>query len=68
MIQNEHQYRITQTKLKDLEQDLVALEVPDFSLHPRKILARKNSLNILIRELQQEILEYDQLKSGQFCC
>jgi hypothetical protein len=68
MIQNEHQYRITHAKLKDLEQDLEALEVPAFSLHTRKILARKNSLNILIRELEQEIFEYDQLKSGQFCC
>jgi HTH-type transcriptional regulator / antitoxin HipB len=65
MIQNERQYKITQTKLRDLEKDLVQLDPPDPSLHPRKILARRNSLNILITELRQEITEYQQLRSGQ---
>jgi HTH-type transcriptional regulator / antitoxin HipB len=65
MIQNERQYKITQTKLRDLEKDLAQLDPPDPSLHPRKILARRNSLNILITELRQEIAEYQQLRSGQ---
>ncbi len=65
MIQNERQYKITQTKLRGLEQDLATLESSGFDLHPRKILARKNSLNILIGELQQEIAEYDRLRSGK---
>ncbi len=65
MIQNERQYKITQTKLRDLKLDRSTLDLPDFDLHPRLILARKNSLNILIRELEQEIAEYDRLKSGQ---
>ena len=65
MIQNERQYKITQTKLRDLKLDCSALDVPDSDLHPRLILARKNSLNILIGELEQEIAEYDRLKSGQ---
>lgn len=65
MIQNERQYKITQTKLRDLEQDLLVVEASESELHPRKILARKNSLNILITELQQEITEYDRLKSGK---
>jgi HTH-type transcriptional regulator / antitoxin HipB len=65
MIQNERQYKITQTKLRALEQDLVLLDSPDPGLHPRQILARRNSLAILISELQQETLEYEQLKSGQ---
>ena len=65
MIQNERQYKITQTKLRDLKLDRAALDLPDFDLHPRLILARKNSLNILIGELEQEIAEYDRLKSGQ---
>ena len=34
-------------------------------MHPRQILARRNSLSILIDELQQEIVEYEHLKSGQ---
>jgi HTH-type transcriptional regulator / antitoxin HipB len=65
MIQNERQYKITQTKLRDLEKDLDRLNSPDPDLHPRKILARQNSLKILIGELQQEVMEYEQLKSGQ---
>jgi HTH-type transcriptional regulator / antitoxin HipB len=65
MIQNERQHKITQTKLRELEKDLAQLDLPDPSLHPRKILARRNSLNILIAELQQEIAEYEQLRSGQ---
>jgi hypothetical protein len=62
MIQNEHQYQITQTKLNALELDLAALDVPDSDLHPRQILGRKNSLNILIGELQQEIADYKHLQ------
>jgi HTH-type transcriptional regulator / antitoxin HipB len=65
VIQNERQYKITQTKLKDLLLDRATLDLPDFDLHPRLILARKNSLNILIKELEQEIAEYDRLKSGK---
>jgi HTH-type transcriptional regulator / antitoxin HipB len=64
MIQNERQYKITQTKLRDLKVDLAKLDSP-VDLHPRKILARQNSLNILIGELEQEILDYDRLKSGE---
>ena len=64
MIQNERQYRVSQTKLRDLEADLAQLDVPDANLHPRQILARRNSLNLLINELRQEIAEYVQLKSG----
>ena len=64
MIQNESQYKITQTKLRELEQNLAGLSQPDLSLHPRKVLAQRNSLNLLIGELWQEVFEYDQLKRG----
>ena len=64
MIQNERQYKVTQTKLRDLQLDLATLDLPS-DLHPRQMLGRKNSLNILIGELEQEIAEYDRLKSGQ---
>ncbi|MCY7368071.1 MAG: helix-turn-helix domain-containing protein [Chamaesiphon sp.] len=65
MIQNERQYKVTQTKLRGLEEDLSQLDVPDSNLHPRQIVGRRNSLNLLINELRQEILEYEQLKSGR---
>jgi HTH-type transcriptional regulator / antitoxin HipB len=64
MIQNERQYKVSQSKLRDLERDLTQLDAPDSNLHPRQVLARRNSLNLLIDELRQEIAEYVQLKSG----
>jgi hypothetical protein len=63
MIENERQYKITCSKLKELLLDRVTLDLPS-DLHPRQVLARKNSLGILIGELEQEILEYNRLKSG----
>jgi HTH-type transcriptional regulator / antitoxin HipB len=64
MIQNERQYRITHTKLREFEQELAAINPQDPNLHPRQILAWTNSLNLTIRQLKQEIAEYEQLKSG----
>ena len=64
MIQNERQYRITQTKLREFEQQLAALDPEDPNLHPRQVIGWRNSYNLTIRELKQEIAEYEQLKSG----
>jgi HTH-type transcriptional regulator / antitoxin HipB len=64
MILNEVQYQVTQTKLKDLEKELTMLTPPPTDLHPRQILSRTNSLNILIDTLKQEMVDYDNLKSG----
>jgi hypothetical protein len=64
MIQNERQCKITRSKLRDLQLDRSTLDLPT-DLHPRQVLARKNSLGILIGELEREIVEYDRLKSGQ---
>ena len=80
MIQNERQYRITQTKLKEFERDLAAIDPPlgslpclgnpdgktpqDPNLHPRQIVGWTNSYNLTIRQLKQEVAEYEQLKSG----
>jgi HTH-type transcriptional regulator / antitoxin HipB len=64
MIQNERQYRITHTKLREFEQELAAVNPQDPDLHPRQIVGWTNSLNLTIRQLKQEITEYEQLKSG----
>jgi HTH-type transcriptional regulator / antitoxin HipB len=64
MIQNERQYRITQTKLKEFERDLAAIDHQDPNLHPRQIVGWTNSHNLTIRQLKQEIAEYERLKSG----
>jgi HTH-type transcriptional regulator / antitoxin HipB len=57
MIQNERQYEVTQAKLRDLKLDRATLDLPS-DLYPRLRLARQNSLNILIKELEQGIAEY----------
>jgi HTH-type transcriptional regulator / antitoxin HipB len=62
MIQNEHQYRITQTKLRELEQELAAINPQSPNMHTRQIVGWTNSLNMTIRQLKQEISEYQQLK------
>jgi HTH-type transcriptional regulator / antitoxin HipB len=58
MIQNNQQYKVSEAKLKDLEKALTQIDSSKAYLHPRKILGRKNSLKVLIRELRQEIDEY----------
>ena len=65
MIQNERQYKVTQTKLRELEQVSASVELEDPNLHPRQILSQKNSYNQIISTLKQEIAEYEELKSGR---
>ena len=65
MIQNQHQYQVTQNKLLDLERGLVELEKIKDTLHPRQFLGRKNSLIRNIDALRQEIAEYESLKQQQ---
>jgi HTH-type transcriptional regulator / antitoxin HipB len=80
MIQNERQYRITQTKLREFEQQLADLDLllgslpclgnpdgttpQDPNLHPRQAIGWTNSYKLTIRQLKQELTEYEQLKSG----
>jgi HTH-type transcriptional regulator / antitoxin HipB len=64
MIQNERQYKITQTKLREFERDLADLDPPDPTLHPRQVTGWTNSYKLTIRQLKQELVEYEQLKSG----
>ncbi len=65
MIQNERQYKITQARVREFEQALSRLEMPDPTQHPRKILSEKNALLNTIQTLQQEIADYDKLKQGE---
>jgi HTH-type transcriptional regulator / antitoxin HipB len=64
MIQNERQYKITQTKLREFERDLAYLDPPDPNLHPRQVTGWTNSYKLTISQLKQELVEYEQLKSG----
>jgi HTH-type transcriptional regulator/antitoxin HigA len=65
MIQNERQYKVTQTKLKELEQASININFSDRNLHPRQALSQKKSYEKLIDRLKQEITEYEELKSGR---
>jgi HTH-type transcriptional regulator / antitoxin HipB len=62
VIQNEHQYKITQTKLRDLAQSLASLAVNPSNLSPRLLEAEKQGIQVLVARLQLEIAEYDHLK------
>ena len=64
MIQNEHQYKISQTKLRELEQASANIDFEDSTLHPRQILAEKNSYTKLVDGLRKELIEYEELKNG----
>lgn len=63
MIQNERQYKVSQTKLRELEQASVNMNLQD-SIHPRQLLSQQKSYDKLITRLKQEIAEYEELKSG----
>jgi HTH-type transcriptional regulator / antitoxin HipB len=64
MIHNERQYEVTETKLRNLERDLAEVDRANNNLHPRKALAQRNSLTLLINELRQELAEYDLIRSN----
>jgi HTH-type transcriptional regulator / antitoxin HipB len=57
MIQNERQYKITQTKLREFEQELAAINPTQ--LHPRQVIGWTNSYKLTIGKLKQEIEEYE---------
>jgi HTH-type transcriptional regulator / antitoxin HipB len=62
MIQNEHQYKVTQTKLRELEQSLIDLDINSGNLSKRLLEAEKNGIQVLVDRLCAEIVEYDNLK------
>ena len=53
MIQNEHQYKVTQNKLKGLEQALGELFTIRHTLRPRQFSSRKNGLQMIIGHLEK---------------
>jgi HTH-type transcriptional regulator / antitoxin HipB len=62
MIQNEHQYKVTQTRLRELEQSLIDVDINSSNLSERLLQAEKNGVQVLIDRLCAEIVEYDNLK------
>jgi HTH-type transcriptional regulator / antitoxin HipB len=62
MIQNEHQYKVTQTKLRELEKSLIDVDINSDNLSERLLQAEKKGIQVLIDRLGAEIVEYDNLK------
>jgi HTH-type transcriptional regulator / antitoxin HipB len=62
MIQNEHQYKISQGKIKEIEQSLDQLYKEKNSLHPRQFKMRESGLQGILAEVREEIEKYDALK------
>jgi HTH-type transcriptional regulator / antitoxin HipB len=65
VIQNQHQYKVTNSKLKDLEQSLVELTNNPRGLSERLLQAEKAGLQIWIDRLKAEVDEYDRLRQGE---
>jgi HTH-type transcriptional regulator / antitoxin HipB len=64
MIQNEFQYKISQGKVKDIEQSLEQLMKEKDSLHPRQFRMRENGLQGILAEIKEEIEVYVALKEN----
>jgi hypothetical protein len=61
MIQNEHQYKVSQEKSKRIEEKLEQLEQLEQQkqvLNPRQFAMRKNGLRGILAGIQEEIINY----------
>jgi DNA-binding XRE family transcriptional regulator len=68
MIQNERQYRITKTKLKEFQASLAELKKLDPPITINEKLSYQadlDSLESFIEEFQEEIAEYETLQQGK---
>ena len=65
MIQNQHQYKITNSKLKELELVLLSLVNNPTQLSERLWQSQQAGVQVWIDRLKTEIIEYDLLQKGQ---
>ncbi len=65
MIQNEHQYKVTQGAIKDFAQAIKRLLEQADTLSPLQISTVQKSFQTQIDELQAQLQEYDDLKAGK---
>lgn len=65
MIQNKHQYKVTHSKLKGLEQSLADLASNPQGLSEGLLQAQKAGVQVWIDRLNVEIAEYDRLQQGE---
>jgi HTH-type transcriptional regulator / antitoxin HipB len=65
MIQNEHQYKITQGEIKKLQQVLAKILEQSEIMSAQQLAAMQNSFQTQIDQMQAEIKEYNDLKVGK---
>jgi HTH-type transcriptional regulator / antitoxin HipB len=65
MIQNEHQYKVTQGAIKDFQQAIKRLLEQADTLQPLQVSTVQKSFQTQINELQEQLQEYDDLKAGK---
>jgi HTH-type transcriptional regulator / antitoxin HipB len=65
MIQNEHQYKITQGEIKKLQQVLEKILEKSEIISAQQLAAMQNGFQIQIDRMQAEIKEYNDLKVGK---
>jgi HTH-type transcriptional regulator / antitoxin HipB len=63
MIQNEHQYKVTQGEINKLQQVIATLLQEN--IQPRQLAPIRNSFQTQIERMQAQIQEYDDLKAGK---
>ena len=51
MIQNEYQYKISQAKIKELQQEAIELNKTKNELHPRQFKIRQNGLEGMMDDI-----------------
>jgi ribosome-binding protein aMBF1 (putative translation factor) len=64
MIQNEHQYKVTQGEINKLQQAIETL-LEQENIQPRQLAAIQNSFQNQIDRMQAQLNEYDDLKAGK---
>ncbi len=66
MIKNERQYRITMTQAQSFERTIKEIEAqPNPAIHPKLHKAELDGLRSQLKDLKQEIREYEALRSGR---
>ena len=58
MIQNEYQYKLSQSKIKELQEESIELNKIKNDLHPRQFKIRQNGLQGMMDDILSDIAEY----------
>lgn len=69
MITNERQYRIARKKARKFAQVIKEFDIKPGNrrdVHPRLVLAERNAMESQLADLQEELEEYERLKSSEF--